>query len=149
MRGGYGKQSSKFCFLNGNFHPFSSVSPGNLMWKRERTNHLSHCQGYLSLFLCYERDLPRRFSSVKAVAWTKVWNQTKPRNGSCIQHGSHTNFPVTHSTNSLISGRMLFLFWFYCKHKHCYVWFIALFLAKLSTVCHHLNDLKWSFWKAL
>lgn len=108
-----------------------------------------------SYLFCYEDYW--RFSSVKAFPWTNVWNETKPRNGSCKQSvwllcllssaassvGATLIFlPLTHcvtNTNKhmtkkqipLISWRIFV--WFYYKHKHCICdFFYSTILTKLK-----------------
>ena len=132
MRGGHGKQSRAFLLSRRKPSCFSSVSPDMLMWKWERTRYL--------FLLCYEDYW--RSTSVKSFPRTMVWNQTKPRNGSCKQscmwlyfafsppiavssNGSFKNIPATHSwqykrqkNKFLDVMKDVVLVWFYYKHKH-------------------------------
>lgn len=99
MRRGHGKQSSKFCFLNGNVHLFPSFSLDILMWKRERTGHMF----VYVMKIIGDSPLSRPFHGQKSEikqnlrigSYTQSCVCLSPL--SCIQHGSYTNIPATHS----------------------------------------------------
>lgn len=121
--------------------------------------------GYLSLFSRCERDLPRRFQSVKAFSWTKAWIETKPEKwqlqkklcvASCLSC-NHTHIPATHSLceqckqqqqNKQIPWfREGFCFSLGFNTNTTFVRTVCVIystiLGKPSTVCRHFNE-PWS-----
>lgn len=131
MRGNDGKRWSKFCFLNGNFHFFSSVSPDILMWKRERSFSFLFLRGFLEILLCQSRSKDKSLKSNKTekrqlcVAFCAFLPLAESSNGSYINIPANPAI-VTITKNSWQKNKFLGLmkdvvfiwFWLIIKHKH-------------------------------